>query len=355
MAKQFNCTSNRYMKVLGCIGFLSKRGGLRRKHPARRVAIPMLFSGLLASLAVISLPALAKYPDRTVKIIVPYAPGGATDLVARLVAQKLGNELKQTFVVENRPGAGGVIGESAVARSAPDGYTLLIDATGVVLNPSLYRRPAYNPKDLQPVAQLMTSPFVIVVNPNVPISSVSEVAAFSHKNASKFNVATAGNSTLLAAQLFRLMTDADFTFIPYNGAAPASMSVISDQTQIMFSDLTSFGQYIATGRLRALAVAGEKRLPQMPDVPTTREAGMPHYLVSSWFGAFVPAGTPAEVVQRLNTAINRVVQQPDVVSRLARLGAQPVSLTVDAFDKFYHAELARWKDVIVKANIPLLK
>jgi tripartite-type tricarboxylate transporter receptor subunit TctC len=336
--------------------FLLKRHAPRRERSMTgRTTARIVVSAILLSISFVPPRASAEYPERPVKIVVPYAPGGATDLVARLVAQKIADELKQSFVVENRPGAGGMIGESTVARSVPDGYTVLIDATGVVLNPSLYRRPAYTPNDLLPVAQLMTSPFVIVVNPDVPIRAANDVADYAAKNANKFNVATAGNSTLLAGQLFRLITNADFTFVPYNGAAPASMSVVSGQTQMMFSDLTSFGQNIASGRLRALAVAGEKRLATLPEVPTTREIGMPQYVVSSWFGAFVPAGTPTDIVQRLNVAINRAVMQPDVVARLATLGAEPVTLTVGAFGLFYRNELARWKDVIDKAKIPLLE
>ncbi len=321
-------------------------------HPgaSRIVAgVAIVLAALIAPLS-----AFAQYPDRPVKIVVPYQAGGATDLIARLVAQKLAEELKQSFIVENRPGAGGMIGVTAVARAAPDGYTILVDAPGIVLNPSLYRNVSYDPKDLQPVAQLMTSPFVIVANPSVPIRSVNEIADYARKNASKFNVATAGNSTLLAGQMFRLLTNAEFTFVPYNGAAPASMSVVSGDTQLMFSDMTSFGQNISSGRLRAIAVAGEKRLALLPDVPTTREAGMPDYVVTSWFGAFVPTGTPPDIVRRLNAAINRAVTMPDVITRLAALGAQPATLSVDEFSQFYSAELVRWKDVVSRAKVPLI-
>src|SRR5665213_397741 len=248
--------------------------------------------------------AAADYPERPIKVIVPYQAGGATDFVARLVAQKVSERLKQPVIVENRPGAGGTIGEVIVARSAPDGYTVLVDATGVVLNPNLYRKSAYDPNDLQPVAQLMTSPFVIVTNPGIPIRGIGDIADYARRNASKFNVATAGNSTLLAAQLFRLQAGTDFTFVPYNGAAPAGLSVASGETQLMFSDLTSFGQLIKAGKLRAIAVAADKRISLLPDVPTTAEAGMPDYVVASWFGAFVPAGTSTEIVSTLNAAIN---------------------------------------------------
>lgn len=311
-------------------------------------------AAVVLAAATTPLRAIAEYPDRPVKILVPYQAGGVTDFVARLVAQKLAEEFKQPVIVENRPGAGGMIAVTAVARAAPDGYTILVDAPGVVLNPSLYRKISYDPKDRQPVAQLMTSPFVIVANPNVPIRSVTEIAEYARKNASKFNVATAGNSTLLAGEMFRLIANVEFTFVPYNGAAPASMSVVSGDTQLMFSDLTSFGQHITSGQLRAIAVAGERRSPMLPDVPTTREAGMPEYVVTSWFGAFVPAATPPDIVRRLNAAINRVVMLPDVVARLAALGAEPVTLSVEAFSQFYRDELVRWKDVVSRAKVPLI-
>lgn len=329
------------------------RGKTEAMFDAAALRIIAVAAVVLAA-ATTPLRAIAEYPDRPVKILVPYQAGGVTDFVARLVAQKLAEEFKQPVIVENRPGAGGMIAVTAVARAAPDGYTILVDAPGVVLNPSLYRKISYDPKDLQPVAQLMTSPFVIVANPNVPIRSVTEIAEYARKNASKFNVATAGNSTLLAGEMFRLIANVEFTFVPYNGAAPASMSVVSGDTQLMFSDLTSFGQHITSGQLRAIAVAGERRSPMLPDVPTTREAGMPEYVVTSWFGAFVPAATPPDIVRRLNAAINRVVMLPDVVARLAALGAEPVTLSVEAFSQFYRDELVRWKDVVSRAKVPLI-
>jgi tripartite-type tricarboxylate transporter receptor subunit TctC len=303
--------------------------------------------------ATMSLPAIAEYPERPVKIVVPYQAGGATDILARLLAQKLSEEFKRSFIVENKTGAAGMIGVTAVATAPADGYTILVDAPGVVLNPSLYRKISYDPKDLQPVAKLIEVPFVIITNPNVPIRNVTDLADYARKNAGKFNVASAGNSTQLAGEVFRLMANVEFTFVPYKGAAPAGLSVVSGETEVMFSDLTSVAQLIKGGRLRAIAVAGERRSPMLPEVPTARETGMPDYVVSQWFGALVPAATPPDIVRQLNTAINRVIMQPDFVAALANLGAEPVASSVEGFTKFYRDELVRWKDVVARAKMPL--
>jgi len=311
-------------------------------------------AAVILAAATTPLAAIAQYPERPVRILVPYQPGGATDIVARLVAQKLTEDFKRPVIVENRPGAAGMIAVTAVANATPDGYTILVDAPGVVLNPSLYRKIPYDPKDLQPVAQLMATPFVIVAHPGLPIRSVTELAEYARKNAGKFNVAAGGNSTQLAGEMFRLIANVEFTFVPYKGVAPAATSLLTGETQLLFSDLTSVAQLITSGRLRAIAVAGAMRSSMLPDVPTARETGMPEYVVMQWFGTFVPAATPPDIVRRINAAINRVVMLPDVVARLAALGAEPVTLSVEAFSQFYRDELVRWKDVVARAKMPLI-
>lgn len=300
------------------------------------------------------LPAFAEYPERPVKMLVGYQAGGATDILARLLAQKLTEEFKRPFIVENRTGAAGMIAVSAVAHAPPDGYTILVDAPGIVLNPSLYHKISYDPKDLQPVAQLMSTPFVIITHPSTQIRGVTELADYARKNAGKLNVATAGNSTRLAGEVFRLMANLEFTFVPYKGGAPGGNSVAAGETQLMFIDLTSVAQLITSGRVRAIVVAGDKRSPMLPEVPTARETGMPEYVVLQWFGAFVPAPTPSEIVHRINAAINRAVMLPDFVARLAAVGAEPVSSSVETFSQFYRDELLRWKDVVSRAKMPLI-
>lgn len=318
------------------------------------IAMKTMGLSLIVLLAASALPpARAQYPERPIKLIVPYQAGGGTDIVARLLGPKLTETLKQPIIVENKPGAGGMIAVESVAKASPDGYTMLIDAPGVAMNPSLYRKVLYDPTGLQPVAQLISLPFVIVVNPKVPVKTIKELIDFAKSRPGQTNVAAAGPSTQLAAEMFRLLANIDFTFIPYKGSAPASSSVVSGDTHAMFSDLPSVAQHVASGRLRAIAVSTGKRSPMMPEVPTAAEAGMPEYVVASWYGTFVPGGTSPEIVSKLNAAFNRAVMLPDVSPRLANLGAEPVAQSVEAFSRFFLDELARWKDVVTKARLPL--
>ncbi len=310
-----------------------------------------LISVLLAGFG--SWPARAEYPDKPIRIIVPYQAGGGCDIVARLLGPKLTEALKQPIIVENKPGAGGMIGVEAVSKASPDGYTMLLDAPGVAMNPSLYRKVLYDPARLQPVSQLISLPFVIVVNPKVPVNSPKELIEYAKGRPGQMNVAAAGPSTQLAGEMFRLLANVQFTFIPYKGSSPASSSVVSGDTDAMFSDVPSVAQHVGSGRLRAIAVTGAKRSPMMPGVPFAAEAGMPEYVVESWYGTFVPAGTSPEIISRLNAALNRAVMLPDVSPRLAALGAEPVAKSVEDFSRFYMNELARWKDVVARARLPL--
>ncbi len=299
-------------------------------------------------------PALAQYPDRPIRILVGYQPGGGADLTARIVAPKLSELLKVPVLVENRAGAAGMIAEAALAKSAPDGYTLLVDPPGIVMNPALFRKVTYDPlNEIQPVSQLVSLTFVIVTNPEVPARTITELVGVMRDRPRQINVATAGASTQLVAELFRLTTQVDLTFVPYKGSAPASTAVIGGETQVMFSDMPSVAQHIVNGRLRAIAVTGRNRAAGLPEVPTAREGGLTDFEVSSWFGMFAPAGTPAEIVARLNATLNQIVMMPDVVERFARIGAEPANLSVDEFSRFYRSELVRWKDVVTRARIPL--
>lgn len=302
-----------------------------------------------------STAAAADWPTKPIRLIVPYQPGGGTDIVGRMLAQKLGVALKQSVVVENKPGAGGMIGVDIVAKAAPDGHTILIDAPGIVMNPSLYKKVPYDVgRDFQPVSQLISLPFVVVANPKLPVANIGELVQHAKKNAKGVNVATAGPSTQLVGELFKLTTETNMMFIPYKGSAPASLSVLAGETDLMFSDAPSVSQHIASGRLKALAVTGSKRVALMPDVPTAYEGGLPTFNVSSWYGIFAPIGTPPDVVARLNEEINRALASPDVIAKLAQMGAETTPGTPNAFGQFFRSEIARWKDVIVRAKIPLM-
>lgn len=301
-----------------------------------------------------SLPAAAEYPEKTIKIVIPYQAGGSTDVNARMLAVKLSAAFKQPVVVENKTGANGMIGVEAVAKSAPDGYTVLIDSPGIVMNPTLSRRVPYDPlKDLVPVARLIGFPFVVIVHPSVPAKTLPELIAYLKRNGPQVNVATPGASTQLAGQLFRLLADVELEFIPYKGSAPAINAMLAGDTQLMFADVPSVAQYVASGRLRALAVTSEKRAALLPDVPTTQEAGMKEFVFVSWNGAYVSAGTAPDIIAKLHAALSRAQVEPDVVSVLAKMGSYPNTTSVEDFTRFYRDEYARWKDVVRRAKVPI--
>ena len=294
----------------------------------------------------------AAWPDRPVRIVTPFAAGGGTDIVARLLAPRLSETLRQPVIVENRAGANGVIGLRHVAAAAPDGTTLLLDAPGIAMNFSLLREPMYDPlRDFEPIAQILSVPFVIVVPPNLPARTLAEFVALAKARPGALNVAAGGPSTLLAAQLFRLQTGIELTFVPYRGSAPAAAATMSGEVQVMFSDFPSVAGQLAGGTLRALAVSTAARSPLLPDVPTAREAGAPDYVVDIWYGLYAPRGTPLPVVERLHAEVGRIVQLPEVRERFSTLGATPVVIPREAFRAHLEAEVARWRDVVARGGI----
>lgn len=313
--------------------------------------------GLAAALAIIATGGQARaqgaaWPDRPVRLVTPFAAGGGTDIVARLIGPRLSETLRQPVIVENRAGANGVIGLRHVAAAAADGSTLLLDAPGIAMNFSLLREPMYDPlRDFEPIAQILSVPFVIVVPPNLPARTLAEFVAMAKARPGALNVAAGGPSTLLAAQLFRLQAEIDLTFVPYRGSAPAAAATMAGEVQIMFSDFPSVAGQLAGGALRALAVSTEARSPLLPEVPTAREAGMPDYVVDIWYGLYAPRGTPGPVVERLHTEVSRIVQLPEVRERFATLGATPVVTTRDAFRAHLAREVERWRDVVVRGGI----
>jgi tripartite-type tricarboxylate transporter receptor subunit TctC len=294
------------------------------------------------------------YPSRPVRVIVPYAPGGVTDVVARLIAQKLSEHLGKQFFVENVPGATGNIGTSQAAKAAPDGYTVLVVFSSFVVNPTLFEKIPYDPyKDFEPVTLATTSTTVLIVNPSVAARTVKDLVALVRANPGKYSFASAGAGTQshLAGEQFRLSLGIDFVHVPFNGGGPAIASVVAGHTPVGFNSPTASIQQIRDGKVRALGVTGERRSQSMPEVATMAEGGYPDIKGDSWVGVLVPAGTSKEIVALLHREIARILALPDMKERLVTLGCDAVASTPEEFAHRIGAEIETWGKVIRAANI----
>lgn len=297
------------------------------------------------------------YPSKPVRFVVPFAPGGTTDVLARLVGERLSASLGQQFVVDNKPGAGGNVGTAQVAKAEPDGYTLLMGTVGThAINASIYPSLPYDPvQDFAPVTLVATVPNVLVVNPEVPANSVAELIALAKEKPGELNFASSGNgsSIHLSGELFKAMTGVDIVHVPYKGSGPAVIDLLGGQVQMMFDNLPSSAPQIKAGKLRPLGVTSKERSPTLPDVPTIAEAGVPGYEALSWFGVLVPAGTPEAIVAKLRDEIAEALADPAMRERFAELGAVPVGDTPAEFADFISAETAKWAKVVAEAGIKL--
>ncbi|MFM2150894.1 MAG: hypothetical protein RLZZ187_3200 [Pseudomonadota bacterium] len=317
---------------------------------------------LLATLAMapwLARPALAQgqWPDRPIRIVVPYQPGGGTDITARVLAQKLPELLGQPVVVENRSGAAGTIAGRFVAHAPPDGYTLLIDSLSIAQNASLFRNPGFSAaNDLLPVAQLVELPFILAINRKVPARNVAEFVEIAKRRPGALNVAESGTSPRLVGELFRLVTDTQFTFVPYRGSAPSVAALLSGEVEAFFADVPSIAPHAqrADSPVAALAITSPNRSPVLPDVPTAREVGLPGFEVMSWYAIFAPRNLPPAIAQRLNAAMNTALAAPDVRQRLAAIDAEPAPRSQAEFAAFYQTEITRWREVIRRAGMPLV-
>ena len=305
-----------------------------------------------AALACAASPhALAQsYPTKPVRMIVPFAAGGGTDIVARTVGVKLGESLGQTVLVDNRAGAAGAIGTELAAKSPADGHTLLMGSSGpIAINPALQAKLPYDPlRDFTPVALITTMPFLTVVHPSLPVRSVKELITLARARPGQLNYGSpgSGSSTHLATELFKAMARVDIVHVPYKGVAPAATDLVSGQVQMLTGDLNTLMPHVRSGKMRPLAVTGASRSALLPDMPTIAEAGVPGYEASGWFGILAPAGTPREIVRRLNGEIGKALQSDDLRKRLSGLGGEVAGGTPEAFGQHLRREIEKWGKLI---------
>ncbi len=293
------------------------------------------------------------FPSKPITIIVPQAPGGANDVIARAIANKLGNRLGQVFVVDNKTGAGGNVGTSFVARTSADGYTLLLTAQSAqTINPALYRKIPFDPvKDFAPIMTVATAPYLLVVNPGVAANNLRDLIALAKANPGKLNIASAGNGTLnhLMAEMLKSAEGLQITHVPYKGAAAAATDLVSGQVQMTFGSFPGLMPFVRSGQLRALGVATAQRTPLAPDLPTLAET-VPSLQVNSWYGLFAPAGTPKAIITRLQTEIAEVLQTQEMKDFMMSQGAVAAPSTPDELAKLLSEDLLRWAKIVKEAN-----
>ena len=306
-------------------------------------------SGAVLCAALWSTIAVAQsYPTKPIRIIVGYPAGGPTDMIARTVAQKLSPALGQQVIVDNRPGASGIIGAELAVKAPPDGYTLLTVPITYAVTPSVFPKMPYDAeKDLAPVALVAAAPFILVVHPTLPVKTVKDLIALAKSRPGQINYASAsaGGMPHLAGELFNIMAGVKLTHIPYKGAAPATIDLLAGQVSLMFNNMLSAMPHVKSGKLRAVAVTSAKRSSAVPELPTVAET-IPGFEASGWYGAFAPAATPREIIAKLNGEINRLMRQPDVAQRLAGDGVGAVTMTPAEFGTYLHSEIVKWGKVV---------
>jgi tripartite-type tricarboxylate transporter receptor subunit TctC len=289
------------------------------------------------------------YPARPVKIIVPFGVGGPADIYARFLGAKLQDPLGQPFVIEDRPGGGSIVGTEAVAKSAPDGYTLLMMSNTHTVNETLIpKKPFELMRDLAPITGVNYSDLLMVIHPSVPAKNLKEFIAYAKANPGKLNYASSGPGTPyhMAGELFKAMAGVDIVHVPHTGSDQARAAILGNQVQMMFDAITTMAAQAKAGKVRALASTGKTRSPVTPDVPTVSEAGVPGYEATIWLGLMAPAGTPRPILEKLNAAVNKVLASSEVKETWAKQGAQPMGMGIDEFDKFLRADIVKWSKVV---------
>jgi tripartite-type tricarboxylate transporter receptor subunit TctC len=318
----------------------------RKKAPL----VLALAATVLAAQAFLSTESRAQdYPTHAIRIIVPFGAGGPADVAARVLGNALQEELKQPFVIENRPGAGSVIGTQEAAKSTADGYTLLLMSNAQTANESLVPQRQYDlMRDLVPIAALNVADLVIVVHPSVPATTLKDFIALARSQPGKLNYASSGQGTPyhMAGELFKTMAGIDVIHVPYRNSGEARNGVIGGQVQMMIDSVTTMAPNVTQGQVRALATTGKMRSAVLPDVPTADEAGLPGYEATVWLGLMAPKGTPQPIVDKLNAAVNEAIKRPEIIKLWADQGAVPLSMTPEAFDKFLRGDIVKWAEVV---------
>lgn len=317
-------------------------------------AIAKILSASVLACTAFGASANDNFPNRPIKWVVPFTPGGAMDSMARAIGERLAQNVGQPVVIENRPGAGGTIGSALVAKSEPDGHTMMIVSIGHAVNPALYPKLSYDPvKSFEPVSLVAIVPNVLVVGPGVKANNVNELIAAAKAQPGKLTYASAGNGTTihLGAELFNAMAGVDIMHVPYKGSAPAMTDLLGRQVDIMFDSVSSAKPHIDSGRLKALAVTTTKRSSVLPNVPTLNEAGVKGYELNGWYAVFVPAKTPRPIVDKLNAEITKAIKHPDVAKRFVQLGAEPVGSSPEELAKYLGSEIPRWSEIIKARDI----
>jgi tripartite-type tricarboxylate transporter receptor subunit TctC len=314
----------------------------------------MRAAAALALAVITAAPAAAQtYPSRPIELIVPFVAGGTTDTAARMIGQRLNEKWGQPVIVSNRPGGGSTIGTNIVAKASPDGHTLLITTFALAVNSALQKQP-YDPvKDFTAITEISSIPLMLVVHPSLPVHSVKEFIAYSQAQPAGLDYATsgAGTSTHLAAEMFKTMTGAKLVHVPFKGNAEVMNALLGGHVKAHFGLTASSLQHVRSGSLRVLAVTTEKRLPELPEVPTIAELGYPSYEISSWQGAFAPAGTPADIVGRLNAEIVQLLKEPEIAARIRREGAEPIGSSPEQFAARFRNEVEKWARVSKEAGL----
>ena len=313
-----------------------------------------IFLAFLVLVGVANAALAQNWPSRTLRLVIPFAPGGGADIAGRLIGQELSEALKQPVVIENRTGAGGTIAPNNVAKSPPDGYSMVLGHLGgIAIAPHLYKDLPFDPiNDLAPVTLVVNGLSVLVVHPDLPVKTVGELLTYAKANPNQLSFASAGSGTdtHLAGELFKAMTGTSMVHVPYRGGAPAMVDLIAGRVQLSFGSVATTIPHIQAGRLRAIAMTGTKRFEGLPGVPTISESGVPGYEINNWYGIFLPANSPQDIIQRLNSETIKILQKPEIRAKLVAAGLEPMWNTPAEFAGYVRAETAKWRKIVIDSG-----